>query len=282
MGRYEEHINTVGKDYPFLILFCGREACPPGYPWGGVRSHYLFHYVLDGNGQLDTGKVSQRVYRGGGFFLFPGQSHAYRADTRHPWTYIWLGIGGDRTTGRLFEMIGFTPETPTFQAPFDQQLGDWMHTILETLKARPAGYPLRVAGYANLVFSRLAEIVPSKRMSSLHLSGDVVRDVKTYMRNNYHSRNMSIRRIARFLGYDESTLYRRFRAAEGTGVQEYLRRLRLRESTRLLRETDLPVYQVAASVGLEYIPFSRAFRQLQGCTPRDYRKRRPAPRRTTP
>jgi AraC-like DNA-binding protein len=117
-------------------------------------------------------------------------------------------------------------------------------------------------------------------MSSLHLSGDVVRDVKTYMRNNYHSRNMSIRRIARFLGYDESTLYRRFRAAEGTGVQEYLRRLRLRESTRLLRETDLPVYQVAASVGLEYIPFSRAFRQLQGCTPRDYRKRRPATQRT--
>ncbi len=155
-----------------------------------------------------------------------------------------------------------------------------MHTLLETLKARPAGYPLRVAGYANLVFSRLAEIVPSKRMSSLHLSGDVVQDVKTYMRNNYHSRNMSVRSIARFLGYDESSLYRRFRAAEGTGVQEYLRRLRLRESTRLLRETDLPVYQVAASVGLEYIPFSRAFRELQGCTPRDYRKRRPAPQRT--
>lgn len=272
MWLYEEFTNTVREEYPFVVLFCGREECPPGYPWGGVRSHYLFHYVLDGQGHLETEHVSREIFKGGGFFLFPGQSHRYQADRKHPWRYIWFGIAGGARTERLFRDIGFTPANPAFDAPIDQQITGWMFSVLDTLKQRTPGYPLRVAGLAYFVFARLTELVPRERLTALHISGDVVEDVKEYIAINYHSRQTTVGRIAEFMGYDQSSIFRKFKKSEGISVQEYLRRKRLREAERLLRETDLAIQRVAACVGMEYVPFYRAFTTNRGITPTRFRE----------
>jgi AraC-like DNA-binding protein len=77
--------------------------------------------------------------------------------------------------------------------------------------------------------------------------------------------------IASQLGMSERTLQRRLKE-EGTSFQEILDSARHYLAQELLRNTALPLNQVAVQLGFaEPSAFFRAFRKWQGCTPGQYR-----------
>ena len=79
--------------------------------------------------------------------------------------------------------------------------------------------------------------------------------------------------LARVALVSPSKLARLFKRVEGTTPQGCARELRLERACRLLRETDLPLGEVAAQVGFaRQGSLSEAFRARFGCTPRAYRK----------
>ncbi|MGG8409424.1 GlxA family transcriptional regulator [Streptomyces sp. 12297] len=70
-----------------------------------------------------------------------------------------------------------------------------------------------------------------------------------------------------------SSLTRRFRAHTGYTPLQYLLNARISEAQRLLRETDIPVEQVATRTGFTSpAVLRRHFRSLTGTTPRAYRQ----------
>lgn len=78
----------------------------------------------------------------------------------------------------------------------------------------------------------------------------------------------------RVAGLSERTLRRRCWSELGMGWDEYRRRARLLAALAPLTETDLSIAQLAASVGFEsQSAFARAFRQLTGQSPHEYRAR---------
>ena len=63
----------------------------------------------------------------------------------------------------------------------------------------------------------------------------------------------------------ERTLHRRFKAATGHSLLEYLQGLRVEEAKRLLESTPTPVDEVSASVGYgDASFFRRLFKRLTG------------------
>lgn len=76
----------------------------------------------------------------------------------------------------------------------------------------------------------------------------------------------------RVAGLSERTLRRRCQSELGMGWDEYRRRARLLAALAPLMDTDLSIAQLAASVGFEsQSAFARAFRQLTGQSPQEYR-----------
>ncbi len=68
-------------------------------------------------------------------------------------------------------------------------------------------------------------------------------------------------------------LSRLFRSEMGVNFKEYLTRIRLDMARKLLRETDMRVYEVAAISGYpDQKYFSDIFKKRTGMTPREYRK----------
>ena len=66
----------------------------------------------------------------------------------------------------------------------------------------------------------------------------------------------------------------RFREKVGTSVITYLARWRANLAARLLRDTDLPLAEIARCAGYESTPaFSRAFRSHVGVSPAEWRRR---------
>lgn len=71
---------------------------------------------------------------------------------------------------------------------------------------------------------------------------------------------------------------RTFKAAFGETPHRYLQRRRIERAMALLRDTDAPVTEVAASVGYGSLgTFSRTFRDIVGVSPSGYRARAVSP-----
>jgi AraC-like DNA-binding protein len=83
----------------------------------------------------------------------------------------------------------------------------------------------------------------------------------------------TIDKLARHVGLSRAALAKRFKVLVGQPVFEYLTRLRIQHARELLRDSRVPVWEVAKKVGYESdVSFTRAFRKIEGKTPLQYRK----------
>ncbi|TNE76854.1 MAG: helix-turn-helix domain-containing protein [Gammaproteobacteria bacterium] len=83
----------------------------------------------------------------------------------------------------------------------------------------------------------------------------------------------AIPRVVAQSGIPERTLKRRFRAATGTTLIEYLQNLRVEEAKRQLESTHNPVDDIGVAVGYEDMSFfRRLFKRSTGLTPSQYRR----------
>jgi AraC-like DNA-binding protein len=83
-----------------------------------------------------------------------------------------------------------------------------------------------------------------------------------------------VRRLARVSGVSEAHFARQFKQAFGVPPHRYLLTRRVERATALLRETDLPIVEVAFQVGWESLgTFGRTFRDVTGESPSAFRAR---------
>jgi len=82
-----------------------------------------------------------------------------------------------------------------------------------------------------------------------------------------------VARVVDHAGAPERTLKRRFKAATGTTLMDYVQNLRIEEAKRLLEAGTTPFDDIAAEVGYENPGFfRRLFKRRTGLTPSDYRR----------
>ncbi|MEK3882228.1 response regulator transcription factor [Paenibacillus sp. PL2-23] len=98
-----------------------------------------------------------------------------------------------------------------------------------------------------------------------------VQKVKSYIDANYAS-NISLKSIASRFYMNPVYLGQLFKKTYGTYFNDYVLHLRVNEAKRLLRTTDLRVYEVADQIGFNNVEyFVSQFEKLEGMTPTEYR-----------
>ena len=109
--KEELHINNFG-----------RSVTKPGHRYGpAVRSFYLIHYILDGEGEFSVNGASYRLRQGQGFLIEPDYLTTYTSDQERPWTYVWLGFSGRRAKS-ILNSIGLNQDSPVFTCEPEQHL----------------------------------------------------------------------------------------------------------------------------------------------------------------
>ena len=90
---------------------------------------------------------------------------------------------------------------------------------------------------------------------------------------NHLAEPFSLDELCRGIHVSKSYLCHRFRDEVKMTVMEYLRVQRMIRACELLRQTDLPVSEIAAECGFSGLShFSTSFKKEFGCSPREYRK----------
>ncbi len=251
------------------VYNAGFQKCPPGYGWGpGVRDHYLLHYILSGRGYYETGNRTFVLCAGDCFLAPPDVPIYYYADEEDPWEYCWVGFSG-AGAGPMLGRTPFTEERPVCHPRAGEEL---RRLLLEIYRARGNDWPaaVRMAGYLQVALGLLME---RAGQAGREVSADYARQGALFLRQNY-SRPIGIEEAARQVGVSRSHLYRVFRRELGMSPSTYLTRFRIHRACQLLRQSDLSVSAVAASVGYEDpLYFSRAFKREMGESPLSYRHR---------
>lgn len=101
----------------------------------------------------------------------------------------------------------------------------------------------------------------------------VLRKLHAYILGNLDTSLPSMRILARTVGGSQSKLKSMFKNAYGDTIFKYHKRKRLEKSTILLRDTTLPIGQIAEACGfISFSHFTRSFKKEYGISPSKIRK----------
>ncbi len=225
-----------------------------------VHRHSQVLLYLRGSGTQHLGDRSVPVHRGSVLVIPPGQAHRFeKARQVRP---LCLAID--------FEADGEIPwrETATLP-PHDLALVErW---LLSLHRQRGCGEAFSIQTAA-LILQLLAHL---ERSVSDAGAGEGDGPVSTAVRALVARRGLAgltPGATARALGRSLDHLNRQLRNETGSTLGGWLHRMRLEEATRALRETDRPVGEIAAGIGMDdQNYFARWFRQRTGQTPTRWR-----------
>lgn len=176
------------------------------------------------------------------------------------------GLGGDPAGREIVEQVGVQDRVLA-------QIGAQLGTAL--VQATPADALYAQTAVQLLVAHVLRYHVAAPRHTPerpLGLTHAQVEQVAAYVRAHLHE-PLTLDSLAAVAGYSPYYFARLFRQATGDSPYQYVLRQRVTGAQRLLRETDLPVQEVALACGFaNQSHLTRVFGRLLGATPGAYRR----------
>ncbi len=99
----------------------------------------------------------------------------------------------------------------------------------------------------------------------------VLQKAKAYIEDHL-GEDIEIEALCRELRVSRTKLYEIFRQEMKQGISKYILRRRMHRAKKLLKTTELPIPEIAGSVGfLDYNYFSRVYKKTYGKSPKHYR-----------
>jgi two-component system response regulator YesN len=197
-------------------------------------------------------------------------------------------MGDSEGLERLFEHI----ETQNFQL---RQLSQWrkkqLYQEMQGTLQKLTEQVQAISGLTEQQQEKLINLEPSETDSSFiqlrsifisisdHIKQQknnkyqgMFESIKSYILENYADNNLSLSRLASDHKQTESFISTYFKEQMGITFSEYVERLRLEEACKQLRESELPIQEIAIQVGYSSDKsFRRAFKRAYGIQPTSFR-----------
>ena len=85
--------------------------------------------------------------------------------------------------------------------------------------------------------------------------------------------DFSVQQLSQLMAMERSVLYRRMQSLTQMSPSDYIRSVRMSVAARLLRETSIPIQEIAYKTGFSTTKyFNRVFKDLFGASPTEYRQ----------
>ncbi|WP_373215980.1 AraC family transcriptional regulator [Ruminococcus sp. 5_1_39BFAA] len=256
----------------------GYEKCQPLHSYGPfIRNNYLFHYVLSGRGTLrvenaDYSCSEYKIGANSGFLIEPGQITTYFADRSAPWEYCWIEFAGLRAR-EILESAGLSASNPVF-FPQSEEYAEKVGQEMLYLTSHSHESSLHLMGHVYLVMDALVQGSSRKRkIQDGKLSKFYTREAVAFIEQNY-AQPITVEDMAARCNLERSYFGKIFKETMGQSPQSFLIRYRMSKAAQLLTTTDFSICDVGVQTGYpNQLHFSRAFKNVYGISPREYRQK---------
>ena len=267
-----------GVNSELIPYYCGAQDCVPRWSWGpGVRDHFIIHYVKGGRGTLCIGGKTHAIGPGSLFIIPPRKSASYEADSKNPWSYLWVGFAGLNAQS-FVQQTGLSMEHPVLA--LDEGLAAEVCGILTAMEAashNKRSATIRLTGLLYGFIATLMEANAAREPEAAPLDQNTrelyVRKAAEFVYMNF-SREITVEDIAAHIGIGRKYLHSLFVDLVGTPPSEFLIQYRLHKACELMADRGLTISDIAHSVGYpNALNFTRIFRKVRGLTPSQYREK---------
>lgn len=280
----ENYINSINlnaeTDFPYLVLEVVNDRSYPRNPGFQVMHWHedlQFIYLFKGAIEVRTLDSAVQLQEGQGIFINQNVVHLVsRTSVCHYNSFIfpesflsfYFASPARKLAGsQQLPLYPFTPGT----AWHDRSL-----SILQKLSAleknKTEFYEYEVLVLLATLWLEMQKHLPLPKEEQEHPVQQRMQSFLRYIQNHY-SEDLSLDDLSKSGHVSKSECLRCFKLCLKTTPYQYLTEFRLSKAAELLRETNLPIGEIATVAGFHQMShFGKCFREKTGVSPREYRK----------
>jgi AraC-like DNA-binding protein len=246
-------------------------------------------YILRGRMLHEIDGQQSQLEAGDYFIVDHGTEHSYQQISQPPLAVVNLlfypefldrMLSGSRRFEDVvnsyllrfrYDTLHSSPTGKTFHDE-DGRVGQIVETLIREYEGKAQG----AVEYCRCLLVELLILTMRKIGSDRDRPAvsDTVQRIMSDVKANY-AQELRLSHFAREYHYSLSGLSKKFTDEVGMGFSQYLQRVRIQQSCRLLEGTDLRISEVATRVGYANVKFfNQIFKEILSTTPREYRKAR--------
>ncbi|WP_309120585.1 AraC family transcriptional regulator [Paenibacillus sp.] len=257
-----------------------------------IKGYYHYHqgcellYVSEGTGKIVVNRRTYEIEPGSLYWFQPFQLHAVRPDVDASRPYVrtvmsFDPVGVDRCAAAFPDLQRF------FRSLWKRRLSEQRFDVsgrapfLEAILS--AFEPKKDEGGEQTNMLLLLQVIACLRNElggrvplegegeerTLRYSESVMQWIEVHFANDF-----ALEALSESLHLSKNYVSRVFRQETGSSITDYLMARRIKEASKLLRSSDVPVERVGIEVGLPNASyFCHLFKRVVGVSPLQYRKR---------
>ncbi|WP_195516976.1 AraC family transcriptional regulator [Paraclostridium bifermentans] len=260
------------ENFEMSLDECGIEQGIPGFGYKyEVLKDAVIHYISKGYG---TFKINDEVYnlkQGDIFILLKGMNVEYIASMDEPWEYYWIGFSGSKAN----ECLNRTAIIESYAASCKED-SKIPYIILNMCEISKTYNPscsddiLLLKELYSLLYALIEEFPKPFEYKDKELHA-YIQEAINFINSNYMN-SITVNEIANHVNLSRSYLYKMFIKNLKISPQKYLINLRMYKATLLLKNTKIPIGEVASKVGYsDSLLFSKTFSRYFSMSPLNYR-----------
>ncbi len=259
----------VSDTLPFSLQLIGTTYANPDYHHRRPEDNFVtvIEYVISGSGFIDSPSGLLLASAGDSFLLHADEPHNYYANPKDPWVKIWINIDS-RIANDILNAYGIT--TTMVYPGLD--ISNYLNQIHDIAKSNP-GNPDLVFDRSFTIFIKLCQFLRDSlkpRQPFSDIPKNIV-DLKNYI-DLHLSEELNLEKCATITHLSVSQTIRAFCKAYGNTPYKYLNEQRFDVAKTLLRDSQLPLQEIAIQLGFaDQYYFSSFFKKKCGKSPKEYR-----------
>ncbi len=251
---------------------CGIEQGIPGFGYKyEVLKNAVIHYVSKGKGTFKVNNKTFNLKQGDIFIILKGMNVEYMASMDDPWEYYWIGFSGSNSIEYLNRTSIIDSYAVTCKE--DSKISSIILNMCEISKNyNPSSSDdiVLLRELYSLLYTFIKEFPKEFEYKDKELH-TYIQEAINFINSNYMN-SITINEVANHVNLSRSYLYKMFIKNLKVSPQKYLINLRMYKATLLLKNTKLPIGEVANKVGYsDSLLFSKTFSKYFSMSPLNYR-----------
>ena len=255
-------IEKAGITYPDKSYYIDRKCMESPF----YKYMYVFEYVISGMGYVECDHEVYKVKAGDFYLLSSRHLHKYYCDPEHPYTKIWINVGG-RLLNEMMLLYnlqsGIVIKQMDCRKTFDVILDECARIDAHTKQTI----------YRN-VFKYIVRLLDQLTCDSLcDAHAPASYKIRDFIDSNIQS-NIGLGDIANKFFFSKSYIIACFKDEFGLTPKQYILQKKIETAKNMLEETDMNIQKIAEMLHFsDSHHFSNTFKKQMGMTPMEYRRK---------